>query len=134
MDPLLLAGVNDANFQELGRLFGVRVVFRGNRLLLSGELDQVERAVPVARHLIELSRMRTPFETTDIQRFAEGSDALGPQGLVGPEGVPRIALPGSRRVVSPKSDGQLRYLEAIAENDVVVGIGPAGQGRPTWPW
>ena len=129
VDPLLLAGVNDANFTELGRLFGVRVVFRGDHLLLSGELNQVERAVPVARHIIELSRLRTPFETTDIQRFAEGSEALGPQGLVGPEGGLRIALPGSRRVVSPKSDGQRRYLEAIAGHDVVVGIGPAGTGK-----
>jgi phosphate starvation-inducible PhoH-like protein len=41
----------------------------------------------------------------------------------------RIALPGSRRVISPKSDGQRRYLASIFENDVVIGIGPAGTGK-----
>ncbi len=128
-DPLLLAGVNDVNLAEINRLFGVRVVFRGDHLLLSGELELVERAVPVVRHVIELARLRTPFDTADIQRFAEGSDALGPRGLVGPESTTRIALPGSRRVVSPKSEGQRRYLDAIAANDVVVGIGPAGTGK-----
>ena len=128
-DPLLLAGVNDANFSELGRIFGIRVVFRADRLTLSGDLENVERAAPVAAHLIELARLRAPFDTTDIQRFAEGIEAHGDRGLVGPGDGLRIALPGSRKVVSPKSEGQRTYLEAIAENDVVIGIGPAGTGK-----
>src|SRR5690606_8757019 len=41
----------------------------------------------------------------------------------------RILLPGSRKVIAPKSEGQRRYLEAIAKNDIVVGIGPAGTGK-----
>lgn len=129
VDPLLLAGVNDANFSELGRLFGVRVVYRGNHLMLSGEIEAVERAAPVASHMIELSRLRAPFDTTDVQRFAEGTATHGERGLVDPDATVRIALPGSRRVVTPKSEGQRTYLEAIAENDVVIGIGPAGTGK-----
>ena len=46
-DPLMLAGVNDRNMHELGRLFSVRLVLRGNHLLLKGDLETVERAVPV---------------------------------------------------------------------------------------
>jgi phosphate starvation-inducible PhoH-like protein len=41
----------------------------------------------------------------------------------------RIALPGSRKVISPKSEGQRRYLEAIQAHDIVIGIGPAGTGK-----
>ena len=36
-DQLLLAGVNDANFQELARTFGIRVVLRGDQVVLSGD-------------------------------------------------------------------------------------------------
>ena len=128
VDPLLLAGVNDRNMQELGRIFGVRVVLRGDHLILSGELPAVERAVPVVQHMIELARMRAPFDSHDIARFAEGADVLGPEGIIDPQDV-RIALPGSRRVIAAKSEGQRTYVAAIAQNDIVIGIGPAGTGK-----
>jgi phosphate starvation-inducible PhoH-like protein len=128
-DQLMLAGVNDRNIQEISRLFDVRAVLRGDHLILSGELDAVERAVPVSQHLIELARLRVPFDTPDIARFADGMDSLGPSGVVHPGDAVRIALPGSRRVIVPKSDGQRRYIEAIQEYDVVIGIGPAGTGK-----
>ena len=125
----MLAGVNDRNFHEVSRLFGIRVVLRGNHLVLSGELPGVERAAPVVQHMIELSRLRAPFDTPDIARFAEGVDALGAEGIVHPDDEVRIALPGSRRVISPKSDGQRTYIQAIQGNDIVIGIGPAGTGK-----
>jgi phosphate starvation-inducible protein PhoH and related proteins len=129
VDPLMLAGVNDRNIQELSRLFSVRAVLRGDHLILSGELPAVERAVPVVQHIIELSRLRAPFDTPDIARFADGMDALGPAGIVHPNDDIRIALPGSRRAIVPKSDGQRKYIGAITQNDVVIGIGPAGTGK-----
>ena len=128
-DPLMLAGVNDRNVHELGRLFSVRVVLRGNHLLLNGPLEAVERAVPVIQHMIELARLRAPFDTPDIARFADGVDAMGAEGIVHPDDEVRIALPGSRRVIVPKSDGQRTYIRAIQGNDVVIGIGPAGTGK-----
>lgn len=128
-DQLMLTGVNDRNVQELYRLFGVRAVLRRDHLILSGSLEAVERAVPVVQHIIELARLRVPFDTPDLARFAEGMDALGPAGMVGPDDEVRIALPGSRRVISPKSDGQRRYIKSIEDNDVVIGIGPAGTGK-----
>ena len=129
VDHLLLAGVNDSHLQEITRLFGIRLVLRGDNVVLSGELEAVERAVPIVRHLIELSRLRAPFDTNDIARFAESFDVLGEGGVVSPGEEIRIALPGSRKVISAKSDGQRRYLEAITAHDIVIGIGPAGTGK-----
>ena len=128
-DPLMLAGVNDCNVQELVRLFGIRVVLRGDHLILSGELGAVERSVPVVQHMIELARLRAPFDTPDIARFTEGVDALGSEGIIHPQDDNRIALPGSRRVIVPKSGGQRSYMASIFKNDVVIGIGPAGTGK-----
>ncbi len=128
-DPLMLTGVTDRNLQEITRLFGVRVVMRGDHLILSGSLDSVERAAPVVQHMIELSRLRAPFDVADIGRFADGVDALGPEGIVHPDDEIRIAIPGSRRVIVPKSDGQRKYVQRIINNDIVIGIGPAGTGK-----
>jgi phosphate starvation-inducible PhoH-like protein len=127
-DPLLLEGVNDRNVQQLARLYSVRVELRVDKVLLSGELAAIERAVPVVQHLIELARMRAPFDANDIARFAEGADAIVGDG-VGDAQDMRIALPGSRRAILPKSEGQRAYMAAIAQNDIVIGIGPAGTGK-----
>jgi phosphate starvation-inducible PhoH-like protein len=129
VDPLMLAGVNDRNMQELTRLFGIRIVMRGDHLVLSGGLSSVERSVPVVQHMIELARLRAPFDVPDIGRFADGVDALGPDGIVHPDDQIRIAIPGSRKVIVPKSDGQRSYVQAITANDIVIGIGPAGTGK-----
>ena len=128
-DPLMLAGVNDRNIHEIGRLFSVKVVMRDDQLVLRGMIDSLERAVPVAQHMIELARLRAPFDTPDIARFADGVEDLGADGIVHPDEEVRIALPGSRRVIVPKSDGQRGYIQAIQDNDVVIGIGPAGTGK-----
>jgi phosphate starvation-inducible PhoH-like protein len=81
------------------------------------------------QHVIELARLRAPFDTDDIARFAEGAEALGSGGIVDSQGEIRIALPGSRRVIVPKTEGQRGYVAAIAQNDIVIGIGPAGTGK-----
>ena len=128
-DQLLLAGINDANVQELARIFGIRVVLRGDQFVLSGDLEAVERAIPVALHLVELARLRVPFDTSDIGRFAEEAENQGEIGKLEENHELRIALPGTRKIISPKTEGQRKYLEAINRNDVVISIGPAGTGK-----
>jgi phosphate starvation-inducible PhoH-like protein len=125
-DPLLFAGVNDANLQELQRTLGVRVSFRGDALALTGSTEQVDRATAVVQGLLDLARMGESVSTEDVYRLAaEGPPADG--AVASGEG--RIALPGLRRPIVPKSQGQRDYLQAITTNDIVVGIGPAGTGK-----
>jgi len=46
-----------------------------------------------------------------------------------PDAAERIVLPGVRRIIQPRTPGQAEYLRLIADNDIVVGIGPAGTGK-----
>ena len=127
-DQLMLTGVNDGNLQELARVCGCRVVLRDDQVVLSGELEAVERCIPIAQHMIDLARLETPFVPEDIERFAEfveASEGVTPRALEGS----KIILPGSRKVITPKSTGQKHYIDEIAEHDIVVGIGPAGTGK-----
>jgi phosphate starvation-inducible PhoH-like protein len=125
-DPLLLAGVNDANLQELQRTLGVRVAFRGDAISLTGTAEQIERAAPVVQGLIDLARMGEAATPDDIVRLA--SDGPG-DGVPAGAGDGRIVLPGLRRAIAPKTQGQRDYLQAITAHDIVVGIGPAGTGK-----
>ena len=125
-DPLLLAGVNDANLLELQRSLGVRASLRGDVLTLTGGLEAVERAVPVLQGMIELARLGESVSVDDVARLTvEGA----PAEPVGPDGDGRIVFPGLKRPIVPKTAGQRQYLQAIQQHDIVVGIGPAGTGK-----
>ena len=129
-DMLTLAGVNDANLLELSRLFGVKVSLRGDAMVISGASAFVQRATSVARRMVEMARQRSELSPDDVLRLGddgEREDGGGAGG--GSEGVGTIALPGTRKVIQAKTQGQAEYLQKIAENDIVVGIGPAGTGK-----
>jgi phosphate starvation-inducible protein PhoH and related proteins len=124
-DLLTLAGVNDANLVELSRISGARVSLRGDTLTISGDPGAVERAIPTAQRMVDAARQRVPMTADDVLRLSE--DAASDGGA--PGDAQRIALPGVRKVIQPKTPGQSEYLTKIAENDIVVGIGPAGTGK-----
>jgi len=126
VDPLALAGVNDGNLIELSRLLGVRVSLRGDTLSLSGPGAAIERAAVVAQSLVDLARVGEPLDVHDVQRLV-ADDAQGIPSQAG--GEYKIILPGLRRVIGAKTQGQREYLEKIAQNDIVIGIGPAGTGK-----
>jgi phosphate starvation-inducible PhoH-like protein len=137
-DLLTLAGVNDANLVELSRLFGVRVALRGDALSISGPGELVDRAAPVGQRMVEVARQRMALSPDDVLRLAEAGGApLDPGDGAGDGAAPdagevtptRIALPGVRKVVQAKTAGQAEYLTKIAEEDIVIGIGPAGTGK-----
>jgi len=125
-DPLLLAGVNDANIMELERATGARVSLRGDTLTVSGTAEQVDRAAGVVQGLLDIARTGEAVSVEDVFRFVQdGVPADSP--LAGGEG--KIVLPGLRRAIAPKTQGQRDYVHAIATTDIVVSIGPAGTGK-----
>ena len=132
-DPLTLAGVNDGNLVELSRVTGVKVALRGDTLTLSGRQDVVERAANVASRMIEAARQQRDLSPDDVLRMSDSADrgassSENGDAITGGDSV-RIALPGVRTVIQPKTEGQAAYLKLMQENDIVVGIGPAGTGK-----
>ena len=133
-DPLTLAGVNDANLIELSRLGGVRVALRGDTMTITGPADFVERAAGIAQRMIEAARQRRDLTPDDVLRMGDvidrGGDDDEDDGTGGNgNGGPRIALPGIRKVIQAKTPGQAEYMKKMQDNDIVVGIGPAGTGK-----
>jgi phosphate starvation-inducible protein PhoH and related proteins len=127
-DLLLLAGVNDANLIELSRLCGVKVGLRGETLTITGAQPFVDEAARIGTRMIDMARQQQTLTPDDVLRL--GDEPARDDGGGGDDGdMPRIALPGVRRVVQPKTPGQAEYLRQIAENDIVIGIGPAGTGK-----
>ena len=125
-DLLSLTGVNDSNLLELEQLTGVRAGLRGDRLTLTGSVESVENAVRIADTMIDRARMGDSLTLEDVRRLAENG---GEDPEKGENGDIKIVLPGTRRIVRPKTVGQREYLEAMRDNEIVIGIGPAGTGK-----
>ena len=125
-DLLTLAGINDANLIELAKQTGARVSLRGDSMTVAGTMDAVERAVPVANKMIEAARRGVTLDADDVLRMS--LDGARDDGS-GEQGESRFVFPGVRRTIQAKSPGQAEYLRLIGENDIVIGIGPAGTGK-----
>jgi phosphate starvation-inducible PhoH-like protein len=128
-DMLTLAGVNDANLIELTRQTGARVALRSDTMTLSGPPEAVERAAGVAQRMIDQAKQGVPLEADDVLRMTMEGVATPSVGRDGAGVDLRIVLPGVRRIIQPKTPGQRDYLQLIADNDIVIGIGPAGTGK-----
>ncbi len=126
---LTLAGVNDGNLVELSRLCGVKVALRGDAMSLTGPAELVSRASEIGRRMVERARQRSELTPDDVLRLSEDDGAVGENGNGSGPMEGRIALPGVRKLIQAKTSGQAEYLAKIAENDIVVGIGPAGTGK-----
>jgi len=126
-DQLLVAGVNDQNLLELQRTSGVRASIRGDNISLSGTMEQVERATPVVQAMIDMARAGEAVGPDDVARFASDGPAAAEAMASGNE--EKIILPGMRKAILAKTAGQREYLRIINQNDIVVGIGPAGTGK-----
>jgi phosphate starvation-inducible PhoH-like protein len=123
---LALSGVNDANLVALEEVTGARATLRGEHLTLSGEIEAVERATRVAGAMVDLARLGEILGADDVRRLAH--EAADPSARLG-AGEHRIMLPGTRRAIAPRSAGQREYVAAMRNNEIVVGIGPAGTGK-----
>lgn len=130
-DQLLLAGVNDSHLTALARLSDCRVILRRDQLILSGTSEAVEECVPVAKRMIQQARLHEPLDVSDIERLYEDTASDDDRGgfSLEEEEEETVTLPEVGEVIRPKSEGQQAYMRAIRNNDITVGIGPAGTGK-----
>jgi phosphate starvation-inducible PhoH-like protein len=128
VDQLTLFGSNDQNLKVIEGLSDTRLVVRGGELRIQGEPEPVRRAAELVEHLIELVQTGSGFDVADIQRYYDELAEDGDQSLQRLE-AGKVLVRGTQKIIKPKTRGQETYLRAIADNDIVVGIGPAGTGK-----
>jgi phosphate starvation-inducible PhoH-like protein len=126
-DMLTLAGVNDENLIELARQTGAKIALRGETLAVSGNAESVARAIPIAQRMIDTAKQQMPMTADDVLRMSIEGPREGNGN--GTDNETRIVLPGVRKIIQAKTAGQAEYMKLMAENDIVVGIGPAGTGK-----
>ncbi len=122
-----LIGEADRHLRQVEALFPeVRFVARGDEISLTGPEQPVERARTALDELLILVQ---EGQALDEGRVAEVVKMVRDE-VPSPSGVLTDGIPvGRGRMVRPKTHGQQIYMEAIRENTLTFGIGPAGTGK-----
>ena len=126
--PLLL-GEHDRHLARIEQVLGVRLAARGNRVAISGaseRTDMAEAALLALWKRLERGQVVTTSDVEATLRIAAGGAEQGEPRL------PLADLPAIRTrrgAISPRSAAQAAYIESLARNDMVFGVGPAGTGK-----
>jgi len=125
----VLFGQYDRNLAELAVTLGVELSARGNTLFLSGEEERVNQALAVLEKLRKQAEKVDELSPDDI-RYALNvlNRAAEKKAEVDFTNTPIQITNRGKRIV-PRTVGQKQYVEAIRNNVLTFGIGPAGTGK-----
>jgi phosphate starvation-inducible PhoH-like protein len=123
-----LAGPNGDKLKLLGRVTGVAVGTRGNKILLEGEAADVALAERFLVEVVALAREGVDVHAHDIERALRALRSE-PHTSLRDMFDDVVSVGPGRRPVGPRGLAQKRYVESIRAHDLTFGIGPAGTGK-----
>jgi phosphate starvation-inducible PhoH-like protein len=127
-----LTGRFDETLRLIEDRFQVRLSARGDDITVAapseGGEEREDRVAGFLRQLADLHAQGIALGREDV-KTAVGLIERDPGTNLSEHFVDARLKPSARKMVVPKSVNQRRYLQAIRENDLVFGIGPAGTGK-----
>jgi len=128
LNHLALLGRNDEHVRVLESQYGVRISARGHDVTLRGDERQLEEVERVIMDLVQMLREKPSLSAAEIRSAlrAVGHERAADIKSLLAEG---ITVPSRRKLITPKTINQKRYVDAIRTHDLVIAIGPAGTGK-----
>jgi phosphate starvation-inducible PhoH-like protein len=121
-------GPNDAYLRIFETTFPhVKITVRGNEIFLSGDLEQSEKCEALMKELLVLLRAGQNLSADTIYQSVAMIKHVPADH---PAEVLSLNILSNRgKTIRPKTANQKRYVEAIGENTITFGVGPAGTGK-----
>ncbi|NLW27439.1 MAG: PhoH family protein [Hungateiclostridium saccincola] len=123
-----LFGDFDKNIQIIEEAFDVKIISRDNKIKISGSSEGVVKAETVIKRLINLvteGDIITKQSVSYLVQLANDNEMKMVNGFC----ADYVCVTARGRQIKCKTHGQKKYVEAMKNNDVVFGIGPAGTGK-----
>lgn len=123
-----LYGENDGHLKLIEKSIGVKIHARGKMLTISGDPISAPLAEKVLLELYEIIRHGHPIYPSDVVsaiRILSGNNSIKLKDIF----LDTIYISSKRRLITPKSLAQKRYIDAMRKYDIVFSIGPAGTGK-----
>ncbi|MBR5534935.1 MAG: PhoH family protein [Ruminiclostridium sp.] len=121
-------GSFDENIRLLEKELGVRVVGRDDQLKISGDPEAVMHGKKVIENLIGLSG-RGEAITEQTVRYLIQLVKSGNEDKIQTLAADVICVTAKGKPIKAKTVGQKKYTQAIKENTITLGVGPAGTGK-----
>ena len=124
IDPVIFYGVNNANMQLIKALYPkLRIVARGNVIKVLGDEEEMcafeENITKLEKYCAEYNSLKEEVIIDIVKGNAPQAEKSGNVIVFSVTGKPII----------PRSENQLKLVEAFSKNDMVFAIGPAGSGK-----
>jgi phosphate starvation-inducible PhoH-like protein len=121
-----LLGTSDAFIRQIEKAFPtVDILVRGNEIMLAGEPTEVGVAETLIGEMLSVLRTGQVLTAETVER----SISLLRSGSSPTEVLTQNILSNRGRTIRAKTLNQKRYVDAIDNNTIVFGIGPAGTGK-----
>ncbi|HMM20205.1 MAG TPA: PhoH family protein [Selenomonadales bacterium] len=127
-EAVAILGRNDEHLRMLGEQFASRLVARGDEIVITGAKEEVDALCRLLNELLFLYREGNPVTTHDV-RYGIRMIQEGRQDNLHQLFADTVMVTARGRHIKPKTLGQRFYLEAIRQNYITIGIGPAGTGK-----
>jgi phosphate starvation-inducible protein PhoH and related proteins len=126
-----LVGPHDRHLTRIEQRLGVTLALRGNHVVINGPEPEASYAKGALQYLHSQLLKGFSIETEEVEaaiRMASATMTLNKQSQTA-EPSDELSIATKRRMVFPRSTRQAEYIQAMQQNDLVFGIGPAGTGK-----
>lgn len=123
-----LFGGKEENLRLIEERFNTRIVTRDEWVQIDGDESEIAR-VETVFEILQITRDQgLNIKKRDFENVVDGI-ADGREDELRSLFDQKTVIKTRRTSIVPKTLGQKRYLQAILNNDIVFGIGPAGTGK-----
>jgi phosphate starvation-inducible protein PhoH and related proteins len=126
-----LFGEFDQNLVAIENSLGVFIAARGNKLQIEGEADAIGRARDVLTGLYNRIVQGQDVDAGTVSGVIAMSAEPTLEGIIRSDmsDPPPVMIRTRKKTIVPRSGTQIRYMEALAKNDIIFALGPAGTGK-----
>ncbi len=122
-----IVGRGDENLKYFSQLFDVKISARGTEIFIRGEEDKVRAVYEFLKDIVRELRTST-LTPQEVKERAKNYVRLKLEKEEAPK-EEIILITHRKKAIMPKTHTQSIYVDAIKNNDIVFGIGPAGTGK-----
>ena len=123
-----LFGSFDENVKMIEGEYDVSIISRGSELKVCGDIENVDKAVRALNSMLMLINKGEQLTQQNV-RYVLTLVNEGNEDKISSMGSGSICISSKGRPVKPKTLGQKKYCDAIMNNTITFGIGPAGTGK-----
>ena len=126
-----LFGEYDQNLVAIEDRLGVYIGARGNRLQLEGEASATARARDVLTGLYNRIVQGQDIDSGTVEAVIAMSSEPTLDGIIRADvsQPPAVMIRTRKKTIVPRSATQIRYMEALARDEIIFALGPAGTGK-----